>query len=57
MIQIKAALHCRPKKVGMSFNPRRVFNIEVAAIVVIIFSAALICYVLLSFAGIIEFPD
>jgi len=39
----------------MSFDPRRVFNIEVAAIAVIVFSLALICYVLLSFAGIIEF--
>jgi len=41
----------------MSFDPRRVFNIEVAAIVVIVFSLAVICYVLLSLAGIIEVPD
>ena len=42
----------------MSFFPRRIFNIEVAAIAVIVFSVALICYVLLSLAGIItmEFP-
>ena len=46
------------KKWRMSFNPRRIFNIEVVAIAVIVFSVALICYVLLSLAGIIvEFPD
>jgi hypothetical protein len=45
-------------KPRMSFFPRRIFNIEVAAIAVIVFSVALICYVLLSLAGIItmEFP-
>jgi hypothetical protein len=42
----------------MSFHPRRIFNIEVVAIAIIVLSVALICYVLLSLAGIIvEFPD
>ena len=42
----------------MSFDPRSIFNIEVASIAVILFSIALICYVLLSLAGfIVEFPD
>jgi hypothetical protein len=42
----------------MSIDLKRILNIEVAAIAVIVFSIALICYVLLSLAGfIVEFPD
>ena len=55
---VKATARLPPKKWRMSFHPRRIFNIEVVAIAIIVFSVALICYVLLSLAGIIvEFPD
>ena len=58
LIQIKVAARLRPRNWRMSFDPRSIFNIEVASIAVILFSIALICYVLLSLAGIIvEFPD
>jgi len=41
----------------MPFHKRHIFNIEVAAIATILFSIALIVYVLLSLWGITGFPD
>ena len=41
----------------MSFHLRHIFNIEVAAIAVIILSVALILYVVLSVSGIIGLPE
>jgi hypothetical protein len=41
----------------MSFQLRHIFNIEVAAITVLVLSVALIIYVLLSLWGITGFPE
>ena len=41
----------------MSFHLRHIFNIEVAAITVIILSVALIVYVVLSLSDIIGLPE
>ena len=45
MIQINAAARLPPRAWGMPFDPRRVFNLEVAAIAVIVLSLAVLAFV------------
>jgi hypothetical protein len=45
MIQINAAARLPPRAWRMPFDPRRVFNLEVAAIAIIVLSLAVLAFV------------